>query len=109
MRYADGRLGRCDAHCQTHPGRRCSCVCGGVYHGAGEWGPGLAAVVEDLHAVILSGLGIREHRGELRILAWRETLGGPLVRRQELAAAPRTDQLPLAYTPAPVSEGAPHE
>jgi hypothetical protein len=31
----DGRQGRCDAHChdaKTHP-RRCTCICGGAFHG----------------------------------------------------------------------------
>ena len=105
MRYADGRRGRCDANCHMALGPRCPCVCGGAYHGAGEWGPALAAAVEELHALILSRLGIREHAGELVILAWRERLDGPLVLRRSLAPAARTGQLALALEPAAAPSG----
>jgi len=75
-------------------------VCGGAYHAAGWADEALADAVEQLHAVILSRLGIREHAGELRILAWRERLDGPLVLRRNLRPAARTGQLTLALGPA---------
>lgn len=107
MRYADGRRGRCDAACHHARRRRCPCVCGGTYHGAAEWGPGLAATVRELHQLLLARLGVLEQTGALTILAWRETLDGPLVWRRDLLAGARIAQLTLALPPAPGSPGAP--
>ena len=105
MRFADGRRGRCDANCHQAHGLRCPCVCGGAYHAQGWADENLAAAVEELHGVILSRLGLREHAGELRILAWRERLDGPLVLRRSLAPAARTGQLALALGPAATPSG----
>lgn len=93
VQYKNGRRARCDATCHTAASRRCPCVCGGAYHGAAAQGEGLAAAVAELQPLLLSRLGILEQAGELRILAWRETVDEPLQWRTRRTAA--VEQVPL--------------
>jgi len=61
-----GQKGRCDARCHNAKGARCTCCCGGHYHGAARDGT-LGQKVEALQEELLKGLAAegKEARGQL--------------------------------------------
>jgi len=50
-----GRKGRCDARCHNAKGARCTCCCGGHYHGAARDGT-LGQKVEALQGKLVKSL-----------------------------------------------------
>jgi hypothetical protein len=44
---SSGQVRRCDATCHNAKHPRCSCICGGRYHGKGSNSPELAQAVKD--------------------------------------------------------------
>jgi hypothetical protein len=52
---SNGVYGRCDAKCHDATGPKCTCICGGVYHGKGSGTAALRQAIKDRgDAVVVS-------------------------------------------------------
>jgi len=58
---SNGVYGRCDAKCHDATGPKCTCICGGVYHGKGS---GTAALREGIEERACEVAGVKVDWGE---------------------------------------------
>ena len=65
-----GQKGRCDARCHNAKGAKCTCCCGGHYHGAGRGGT-LTQKVQALQGEILDRL-VKEGKNVRAQMALKE-------------------------------------
>jgi hypothetical protein len=57
----DGRIRRCDSRCHNAKGKKCACLCQGIYHGA-IWRGGLNALLVEHQKALIEDI---EKRGYL--------------------------------------------
>ncbi len=95
VQYPSCKEERCNARCHHSRLQRCTCPCGGAYHGLQTGTPALAYEVQRQQTAILEALGRREQTGELWVAAYRVDLDGPLTSRRKGKVRAFQEPLPL--------------
>ena len=102
----DGRVHRCAASCHNARSLVSRCICGGVFTGIPDPSVDLRDAVTERMGALLTRFARRECAEDWRIVAWRESLEGPLLWRDQHHDV--TGQLPL-FSEMPASARGPDD